>query len=68
MEKRVKMKITLRQVAKEIGISGGYLSEIINGKKGCSENLMKIIKSYFPDLEFYNFIEPRYKVRLKGEK
>ena len=62
------MKMTLRQVAKEIGISGGYLSEIINGKKGCSENLMKIIKGYFPDLEFYNFIEPRYKVRLKGEK
>lgn len=68
MEKRVKMNITLRQVAKEIGISGGYLSEIINGKKGCSENLMKTIKNYFPDLEFYNFIEPRYKVRLKGEK
>lgn len=54
--------MSLRSIAKELGISPSYLSDILNGKKGCSEELMNKIKIYYKSLEFYNFVEPRYKV------
>lgn len=53
---------TLRQIANEIKISPSYLSDILKGKKGCSEDLMYKIKMYYPQLEFYVFTKPRYKV------
>ena len=53
---------SLRQVAKELNISVSYLSDILNGKKGCNEELMNKIKEYYPYLEFYIFTKPRYKV------
>ena len=56
------MKVSLRQVAKELNISVSYLSDILNGKKGCNEELMNKIKEYYPNLEFYIFTKPRYKV------
>lgn len=56
------MKLSLRQVAKELNISISYLSDILNGKKGCDKELMNKIKEYYPNLEFYIFTKPRYKV------
>ena len=56
------MKKSMRQIAKELNISVSYLSEILNGKKGCNEELMNKIKEYYPNLQFYIFIKPRYKV------
>lgn len=56
---------SLRKIANELCISASYLSDILNGKKGCSEALMLRIKKYYPKLDFYNFIEPRYKVKCK---
>lgn len=57
------MEKSLRNIAKELNISPSYLSDILNGNKGCSEELMLKIKKYYPKLDFYNFIKPRYKVR-----
>lgn len=59
------MDKSLRKVAQELNISSGYLSDILNGKKGCSKDLMEKIKEYYSNLEFYIFNEPRYKVRCK---
>ena len=56
------MNKSLREVAKELNISCGYLSEILNGKKGCNEELMNKLLEYYPNLKFYIFTEPRYKV------
>lgn len=55
--------MSLTYISKEIGISKSYLSDIINGKKGCSKELVNEIKKYYPNLEFYVFTKPRYKVR-----
>ena len=54
------MKLSLRQVAKELNISISYLSDILNSKKGCNEELMNKIKEYYQNLEFYIFTKPRY--------
>lgn len=56
------MNKSQNEIAKELGISKTYLSEILNGKKGCSEELMYKIKEYYPTLEFYIFTKPRFKV------
>lgn len=61
------MTKTMRQIAKELNISSGYLSDVLNGKKGCSEELKDKIKKYYPDLKFYIFTKPRYKVFTGGE-
>lgn len=53
---------SLRQIASELKISPSYLSDILKGKKGCDEILMNKIKEYYPQLEFYVFTKPRYKV------
>jgi transcriptional regulator with XRE-family HTH domain len=53
---------SLRQIARELKISPSYLSDILKGKIGCSEDLMNKIKEYYPQLEFYVFTKPRYKV------
>ena len=52
--------------AKILGIAQSYLSEILNGKKGCDEELMNKILELYPDLQFYIFTKPRYKVMKKG--
>ena len=57
-------KETQSFIARELGISKSYLSYILRGKKGCSENLMIKIKKYYPELKFYNFTKPRYKVEV----
>lgn len=56
------MNKSLSEIAKELVISKTYLSEILSGKKGCSEELMNKIKEYYPTLEFYIFTKPRFKV------
>ena len=56
------MNKSLSKIAKELGISKTYLSEILSGKKGCSEELMYKIQEYYPTLEFYIFTKPRFKV------
>lgn len=57
------MNKSQNKIAKEIGISKGYLSDILKGKKGCNKCLMDEIKKYYPQLEFYIFTQPRYKVK-----
>ena len=57
------MKKSQNQIARELGISNTYLSEILHSKKGCNEELMNKIKQYYPNLKFYVFIKPRYKVK-----
>ena len=56
------MNKSLSEIAKELGISKSYLSEILNGKKGCSEELMNKLKEYYPELNFYISTKPRFKV------
>lgn len=56
------MNKSLRQIASELNISVGYLSEILNGKKGCSQEIMNKIKIFYPNLQFEIF-NPRYKVK-----
>lgn len=62
------MSRSLRNIAKSLEISPSYLSDILNGKKGCSKELMNKIKIYYSNLEFYNFIKPRYKVKIKENR
>lgn len=62
------MKQSQNQVARELGISITYLSEILHSKKGCDEELMNKIKQYYPNLKFYIFTKPRYKVEKVGDK
>lgn len=57
--------MNLTSISKKLRISKSYLSDIINGKKGCSEELMKEIKIYYPNLDFYIFTKPRYKVKRR---
>lgn len=52
---------TIRENAKLIGISASYLSDILNGKKGCNfEVINKIIKLYKVEVEEKHTI--RYRV------
>lgn len=60
--------MSLRKIAKKLKISPSYLSDILNGKKGCSEELMLKIKEHYPKLEFYNFVEPRYKIKMEESR
>jgi len=51
------------EIAKEIGISKSYLSDILNGKKGCAHWLMQEILKYYPNLKNdFKLLNPRYKV------
>ena len=59
------IKKSNNSIAKDLGISKSYLSDILKGKKGCSEELMIKIKKYYPTLKFYNFVKPRYKVEVE---
>ena len=55
------MNKTQNEIAKEIGISKSYLSEILSGKKGCSHWLMEEILKYYPNLkEDFTLLNPRY--------
>lgn len=40
----LKMNKTLRECARELGVSVAYLSEIINGNKNVSETILKQFK------------------------
>ena len=57
--------MNLTSISKQLGISKSYLSDIINGKKGCSKELMTEIKKCYPDLDFYIFTKPRYKIKRR---
>lgn len=50
------------EIAKELKISKGYLSDILAGKKGCNQFVMNKLKEFYPDLKFYVFTKPRYKI------
>ena len=56
------------EIAKEIGISRSYLSEILRGKKGCPYWLMVEILKYYPNLRnnFY-LLNPRYILRERED-
>lgn len=45
------MNKSLRKIANELCISASYLSDILNGKKGCSEALKKCIMLMKKNLE-----------------
>lgn len=58
------MNKSQNEIAKEIGISKSYLSDILNGKKGCSHWLMEKILKYYPDLKNdFKLLNPRYIIR-----
>lgn len=61
------MNKTLKENAKEIGVSISYLSEILRGKKGCSYVVMQRILKYYHNLKASDFklLNPRY--ILRGE-
>ena len=56
------MNKSLRQIAKELNISCGYLSDILNGKKGCSYELINKIQVYKPNIIIEKNVKIRYKV------
>lgn len=58
---------SLKENAKTLGISISYLSDILNGKKGCSEDLMLNIKFLYPNLDF-TLLNPRYRLRKPTDK
>lgn len=58
---------TQNQIAKELGISKNYLSNILNGKRGCNSKLMERILTYYPDLKFV-ILNPRWKVEKVGDE
>ncbi len=53
------------QIAKELGISKSYLSDILNGKKGCNTDLKEKLLQYYPNLKFIVY-NPRWKI-MRGE-
>lgn len=57
----------IKENSEVLGISKGYLSEILNGKKGCNEELMLNIKTLYPNLDF-TLLSPRYRLRKKEDK
>ena len=63
------MNKTQNEIAKEIGISKSYLSEILSGKKGCTHCLMEEILKYYPNLkEDFKLLNPRYILKKVGDK
>ena len=64
-----KLNKTQTEIAKEIGISKSYLSEILSGKKGCTHWLMSEILKYYPNLkEDFKLLNPRYILKKVGDK
>lgn len=61
------MKRNLKENADILGISKSYLSQIINGKRGCDEKLMLNIKTLYPELNF-TLLNPRYILRKDDDK
>lgn len=58
------MNKSQNEIAKEIGISKSYLSDILNGKKGCAYWLMMKILKYYPELkDNFKLLNPRYIIR-----
>lgn len=55
-------KITLREVAKEIGTTKQYVDLILLGDKKCSFSQMEILKKFYPNLKFEEIHTIRYKV------
>lgn len=63
------MNKTQSEIAKEIGISQSYLSEILSGRKGCSHWLMVKILKYYPNLnQDFTLLNPRYILKKVGDK
>lgn len=58
------LKIKNKDLCKLLNISPSFASEILKGKKGVSEETMKKIKEYYPDVEFKTFVKPRYKIKV----
>ena len=57
--------MTQTEIAKELGISKNYLSNILNGKRGCDILLKNKLLKYYPNLNF-KLLNPRFIV--KGKK
>lgn len=55
------MNKSQNEIAKEIGISKSYLSDILNGKKGCNAIIKEKILKFYPALKF-KILNPRYLV------
>ena len=41
---------------------------MMNKYSSSPKELMEKIKEYYPNLDFYNFVEPRYKVKLEENR
>ena len=64
------MNKNLKENSKKLGISVSYLSDILNGKKGCAYWLMKTILKYYPNLKETDFkiLNPRYILRRNSDE
>lgn len=51
-----------RDLVRLLNIAPSYASDILNGKKGVSEENMIKIKEKYPKLKFKVFTKPRYKI------
>ena len=59
--------MSLREEAETLNISVSYLSDILKGNRGCSEELMLNIKFLHPELDF-TLQKPRYRLRKPTDK
>jgi plasmid maintenance system antidote protein VapI len=53
--------MSLRKIAKEVGISKSYLSELLNGKKAIKEDMYIKLKKYY-DLKLEVVLKQTFKV------
>ena len=53
---------SLRQLAKELGVSVSYLSQVKNGKRPDSQKVLSIVKQN--EVHFLNPIQVRYQAAL----
>lgn len=59
------MKKKLKENSEKLGISISYLSQILNGTRGCNEKLMQDILLLYPESNF-KLLNPRYILIKKG--
>jgi transcriptional regulator with XRE-family HTH domain len=54
--------ISLRQMAKQIGVSHGYLSQVINGKKSASQQILKALLRFGVDVRIVSGYQSGYQI------
>ena len=55
------------EIARELGISKAYLSDVLNGKQSCYKELKNKLLKYYPNLKFKE-MKRRYVTPYRVEK